>query len=146
MNEWLDYDFPTDIRSHMTGSWTRYRGQTQKWYGLTYLKDLSLCHACHVCSTVHVHSVTEALQSVKQGFTSRTARQKYLHLVCRCLMYYYGDEAEIDLEGHGEREFSDWCWMPLEQLPEEVTRLSVPALDRILTQRLSRQSDTAFQL
>lgn len=31
MDEWLDYDFPTDIRSHMTGSWTRYRGQTQKW-------------------------------------------------------------------------------------------------------------------
>ncbi len=38
----------------------------------------------------------------------------------RCLMYYYGDESEIDLESHGEREFSDWCWMPLEQLPEEV--------------------------
>ena len=38
-------------------------------------------------------------------------------------MYYYGDELEIDLEGHGEREFSDWRWMPLEQLPEEVTRL-----------------------
>ena len=38
----------------------------------------------------------------------------------RCLMYYYGDESEIDLEGHGEREFSDWRWMPLEQLPEEV--------------------------
>lgn len=35
-------------------------------------------------------------------------------------MYYYGDESEIDLEGHGEREFSDWCWMPLEHLPEEV--------------------------
>ena len=31
LDEWLDYDFPTDIRSHMTGSWTRYRGQTQKW-------------------------------------------------------------------------------------------------------------------
>ena len=39
----------------------------------------------------------------------------------RCLMYYYGDESEIDLESHGEREFSDWCWMPLEQLPEEVS-------------------------
>ena len=38
-------------------------------------------------------------------------------------MYYYGDESEIDLEGHGEREFSDWRWMPLEQLPEEVMRL-----------------------
>jgi hypothetical protein len=41
--------------------------------------------------------------------------------IYRCLMYYYGDESEIDLESHGEREFSDWCWMPLEQLPEEVS-------------------------
>ncbi len=31
LDEWLDYDFPTDIRSGMTGSWVRYRGQTQKW-------------------------------------------------------------------------------------------------------------------
>ena len=37
-------------------------------------------------------------------------------------MYYYGDESEIDLDAHGEREFSDWRWMPLEQLPEEVRR------------------------
>ena len=40
LDEWLDYDFPTDIRSHMTGSWTRYRGQTQKWCGLTRLQGL----------------------------------------------------------------------------------------------------------
>ena len=46
--------------------------------------------------------------------------------MCRCLMYYYGDETEIDLDGHGEREFSDWCWMPLEELPEEVLCLSMP--------------------
>ncbi len=31
LDDWLDYDFPTDIRSRMTGSWLRYRGQTQKW-------------------------------------------------------------------------------------------------------------------
>ena len=41
-------------------------------------------------------------------------------------MYYYGDESEIDLDAHGEREFSDWRWMPLEQLPEEVTRPLCP--------------------
>ncbi len=40
----------------------------------------------------------------------------------RCLLYYYGDESEIDLEGNGEREFSEWTWLPLEQLPEEVMR------------------------
>ncbi|BDA48608.1 RNA pyrophosphohydrolase [Coccomyxa sp. Obi] len=68
LDEWLDYDFPTDIKSGMTGSWIRYRGQTQKW----------------------------------------------------CLMYFYGDESEIDLEKYGEREFSEWRWMPLEELPLEV--------------------------
>jgi hypothetical protein len=41
-------------------------------------------------------------------------------LLYRCLMYYYGDESEIDLDAHGEREFSEWCWMPLEDLPHEV--------------------------
>lgn len=35
-------------------------------------------------------------------------------------MYYYGDESEIDLDAHGEREFSEWKWMPLEDLPNEV--------------------------
>ena len=38
----------------------------------------------------------------------------------RCLLYYYGDESEIDLDAHGEREFSEWAWMPLEQLPDEA--------------------------
>ncbi len=35
-------------------------------------------------------------------------------------MYFYGDESEIDLEKFGEREFSEWKWMPLEELPLEV--------------------------
>ena len=42
LDEWLDYDFPTDIRSHMTGSWTRYRGQTQKWCDPTCRQEYSL--------------------------------------------------------------------------------------------------------
>ena len=38
----------------------------------------------------------------------------------RCLMYFYGSEAEIDLDRHGEREFSEYAWLPLEELPEKV--------------------------
>ncbi len=38
-------------------------------------------------------------------------------------MYFYGDESEIDLEKYGEREFSEWRWMPLEELPLEVLHL-----------------------
>ena len=48
--------------------------------------------------------------------------------MCRCLLYYYGDESEIDLEANGEREFSEWTWLPLEQLPEEVMQLVRSAL------------------
>ena len=58
--------------------------------------------------------------------TVRISRMRGAVLVRRCLMYYYGDETEIDLDGHGEREFSDWCWMPLEELPEEVLSLCIP--------------------
>ena len=39
-----------------------------------------------------------------------------------CLMYFYGSEAEIDLGRHGEREFSEYAWLPLEALPEKVGR------------------------
>jgi hypothetical protein len=39
-------------------------------------------------------------------------------------MYFYGDESEIDLEKFGEQEFSEWKWMPLEELPLEVIYLS----------------------
>ena len=30
-DEWLQYDSPTCVRSHFTGRWVRYKGQTQKW-------------------------------------------------------------------------------------------------------------------
>lgn len=31
MDKWLAYDFPTLVRNSMTGSITRFKGQTQKW-------------------------------------------------------------------------------------------------------------------
>ena len=30
-DEWLHYDSPTCVRSHFTGRWVRFKGQTQKW-------------------------------------------------------------------------------------------------------------------
>jgi hypothetical protein len=35
-------------------------------------------------------------------------------------MYFYGSEAEIDLDQHVEKEFSDFDWRPLEGMPNEV--------------------------
>lgn len=32
LDGWLDYDFPTEVRSQMSSTWLRFRGQTQKWY------------------------------------------------------------------------------------------------------------------
>ena len=40
---WLQYDSPTCVRSHFTGRWVRYRGQTQKWCELRR----SLTRSCH---------------------------------------------------------------------------------------------------
>jgi len=65
---WLTYDCPTCTRSQFTGGWVRYKGQTQKWF----------------------------------------------------LMTFYGAESEVDLEKHGEREFSDYTWLPIEEMPSQV--------------------------
>ncbi len=45
----------------------------------------------------------------------------------RCLMYFYGSEAEIDLDRHGEREFSEYAWLPLEDLPAKARLSGRPA-------------------
>lgn len=42
-------------------------------------------------------------------------------------MYFYGSESEIDLDRHGEREFSEYAWLPLEALPEKVRVCRQPA-------------------
>ena len=36
------------------------------------------------------------------------------------LVEFQGSDAEIDLSCHGEPEFSEYSWMPLEQLPASV--------------------------
>ena len=35
-------------------------------------------------------------------------------------MTFYGAESEVDLEKHGEREFSDYTWLPIEEMPSQV--------------------------
>eukprot|EP00884_Botryococcus_braunii_P003217 jgi/Botrbrau1/12897/Bobra.0299s0014.1 len=66
--DWFKYEFPTEVRSMLTGRMLQYRGQSQMWH----------------------------------------------------LIHFYGNDREIDLEHHGEREFSDYTWMPLDRLPDEV--------------------------
>lgn len=36
LDPWIDYEFPTKVRHHLTGQWVRYRGQTQKWLLLKF--------------------------------------------------------------------------------------------------------------
>ncbi len=31
IDQWIDYEFPTTVQSALTGCWTMYKGQTQKW-------------------------------------------------------------------------------------------------------------------
>ena len=84
--------------------------------------DDDICHVILSCMWVSLATMRDS--DFFAGASSSAMRLcQDLSNACnyRCLMYYYGDESEIDLESHGEREFSDWCWMPLEQLPEEVS-------------------------
>lgn len=41
LDQWLSYDFPTEVRHHMTGDWLRFKGQTQKWFLVHFYGDES---------------------------------------------------------------------------------------------------------
>ena len=41
-------------------------------------------------------------------------------------MFFFGDDTEIDLQAHEEREFLEYQWMRLEDLPEKVDLLFLP--------------------
>ena len=54
---------------------------------------------------------------------TRRWRQRYRGQTQRWFAFRFtGDEAEIDISGHdgGEREFSDWAWRPLADLPDLI--------------------------
>lgn len=68
IDKWLDYEFPTKVRHHLSGPWFKFRGQTQKWF----------------------------------------------------LVEFHGQDDEVDLSCHGTPEFSEFQWMPLEEIPQCV--------------------------
>lgn len=123
---WLDYDFPTEVRSQMSGTWLRFRGQTQKW-------------CVHVCVE---------LCSIKQGNDSVMCCT-FLPLR-RFLAHFFGDESEIDLSHGGKPEFTEYTWLPMEQLPHEVVHFKQdvyaqvakefkPRIDRWLQEQQQRR-------
>lgn len=36
---WQHYEFPTEVRCRLTGSWARYKGQGQRWFLLAFHGD-----------------------------------------------------------------------------------------------------------
>ena len=40
-------------------------------------------------------------------------------------MFSFGDDTEIDLQAHEEREFLEYQWMRLEELPEKVKKKEI---------------------
>ncbi len=93
---WLDYDFPTEVRSQMSGTWLRFRGQTQKWY-------------CGTQCNCAIHHYARPTQS-----------PCFQHNNIRFLAHFFGDDSEIDLSHGGKPEFTEYTWLPIEQLPHEV--------------------------
>ncbi|KIZ03328.1 putative (di)nucleoside polyphosphatehydrolase [Monoraphidium neglectum] len=78
LDDWVAYEFPTEVRSRFTGAWARYRGQAQRWF----------------------------------------------------LFAFTGDDAEVDLETE-HREFKDWQWMPLAELPSRVISFKREVYERV---------------
>ena len=83
-------------------------------------------HRADTARGVHMHAAAAAWRGARPSLPARPpwrpgmTRPPPPH---RCLMYFYGSEAEIDLDRHGEREFSEYAWLPLEDLPAKA-RLS----------------------
>lgn len=36
IDEWLPYEFPTEVRCSFTGEWARFKGQAQRWFLFVY--------------------------------------------------------------------------------------------------------------
>lgn len=48
IDRWLEYEWATKVRCHLTGQWVRYRGQTQKWHLLHFHgSDEEIDITCH---------------------------------------------------------------------------------------------------
>lgn len=47
------------------------------------------------------------------------------------LYRFDGEESQIDLELHGKREFSEYCWMPIEELPRNVVSFKRPVYEQV---------------
>ena len=48
IDRWLEYEWATKVRCHLTGQWIRYRGQTQKWMLLHFHgSDEEIDITCH---------------------------------------------------------------------------------------------------
>ncbi|MEM7568127.1 MAG: RNA pyrophosphohydrolase [Pseudomonadota bacterium] len=67
---------------------------------------------------------------------TRRWRQRYRGQTQRWFAFLFeGDEAEIDISGHegGEREFVDWAWRPIEELPGLIIPFKRPVYEQVVT-------------
>lgn len=81
IDDWLDYEFPTKVRTPLGGQWVRYRGQTQKWFLLEFdgaEEDIDLLqHGQPEFSDwrwMHLEELPSAVVHFKRGVYERVAR------------------------------------------------------------------------
>jgi putative (di)nucleoside polyphosphate hydrolase len=82
IDTWLDYQFPTTVRTSLDGQWVRYRGQTQKWMLLQFEgadAEVDLCCAGHPEFSewrwMPLHELPAAVVGFKRGVYEAVARQ-----------------------------------------------------------------------
>ncbi len=69
----------------------------------------------------------EALESMK--------RRNWEHIGQRQRWYafrYFGDGSDVNLNTHGEQEFSDWKWADLETTPNSIIPFKRPVYERLV--------------
>lgn len=131
LDGWLDYDFPTEVRSQMSSTWLRFRGQTQKWY--VCKREGCACvdgMACIVCCWHRVRACYALVWPCVYSLTCFTSMRHHN----RFLAHFYGDVGEIDLTHGGKPEFTEYTWLPIEQLPLDVVHFKRGVYEQVASE------------
>ena len=94
IEDWLAYDFPTSVKQRIANA---------------YVQRVTKS------SSGKIKKIEEKKHVFKKK-VYRGQRQKWF------LLKFVGQDSDIDLVARGEthREFSEWCWIPLDQLSQQI--------------------------
>ncbi|QDZ26114.1 RNA pyrophosphohydrolase [Chloropicon primus] len=104
VDEWLAYDFPTSVKERIATAYVK-----------------------RVVAKKGVTTVTKEERKRFKKKVFKGQKQKWF------LLRFTGDASDIDLAARGEenREFSEWCWMPLSEMPHQVVHFKKEVYEQV---------------